>query len=86
MWLRDYHCDGLRLDAVHALRDDRAMTLLEELTIEVTELGGLLGKPLFLVAESDLNDPKLIRERSAGGYGLDRPMVRRRPPRAARDA
>jgi maltooligosyltrehalose trehalohydrolase len=70
MWLRDYHCDGLRLDAVHALRDDRALPLLEELAIEVTELGERLGKPLFLVAESDLNDPKLVRERSAGGYGV----------------
>jgi maltooligosyltrehalose trehalohydrolase len=71
MWLRDYHCDGLRLDAVHALVDERATHLLEELAVAVERLGARLRKPLFLIAESDLNDPKLIRSREAGGYGLD---------------
>ena len=60
MWLRDYHLDGLRLDAVHALVDDSATHLLEEMAQEVAALGAQLGKPLFLVAESDLNDPKVI--------------------------
>jgi maltooligosyltrehalose trehalohydrolase len=71
MWLRDYHIDGLRLDAVHALVDERATHLLEEMAVVAERLGASLRKPLFLIAESDLNDPKLVRAREAGGYGLD---------------
>jgi maltooligosyltrehalose trehalohydrolase len=70
MWLRDYHVDGLRLDAVHALRDSRAMHVLEQLAVEVESLSTHLGRPLGLIAESDLNDPRLITAREAGGYGL----------------
>ncbi|RAO16488.1 malto-oligosyltrehalose trehalohydrolase [Micromonospora noduli] len=70
MWLRDYHVDGLRLDAVHALPDSRAVPLLEELAIEVESLSTHLGRPLSLIAESDLNDPRLITPREAGGFGL----------------
>ncbi|HEX7746689.1 MAG TPA: malto-oligosyltrehalose trehalohydrolase [Micromonosporaceae bacterium] len=70
LWLRDYHADGLRLDAVHALSDHRAIHLLEELTAEVDVLSAHLGRPLSLIAESDLNDPRLITPRDAGGYGL----------------
>ncbi|MCW2572848.1 MAG: treZ [Frankiales bacterium] len=70
MWLRDYHLDGLRLDAVHALVDDRAVPLLEELSVAVDALGAHVGKPLWLVAESDLNDPRLVLPREAGGSGL----------------
>ncbi|HEY9294629.1 MAG TPA: malto-oligosyltrehalose trehalohydrolase [Microlunatus sp.] len=70
MWLGDYHVDGLRLDAVHALIDSRAVHLLEELAVEVDALSSRLGRPLTLIAESDLNDPRLITARSAGGYGL----------------
>ncbi|MGH3669791.1 MAG: malto-oligosyltrehalose trehalohydrolase [Pseudonocardiaceae bacterium] len=69
-WLRDYHVDGLRLDAVHALRDTRATHLLEELAIEVDVLATQLRRPLSLIAESDLNDPRLVTPRAAGGYGL----------------
>jgi maltooligosyltrehalose trehalohydrolase len=70
MWLRDYHVDGLRLDAVHALYDTRAVHLLEDLAIETEALSAAVGKPLPLIAESDLNDPRLITSREAGGYGL----------------
>ncbi len=70
-WLRDFHIDGLRLDAVHALIDDSATHLLEELSTEVQALAAQLGKPLWLVAESDLNDPRTIEPREAGGLGLD---------------
>ncbi|WCN84283.1 malto-oligosyltrehalose trehalohydrolase [Micromonospora sp. LH3U1] len=70
MWLRDYHVDGLRLDAVHALPDTRAVSLLEELAIEVESLSTHVGRPLSLIAESDLNDPRLITPREAGGFGL----------------
>ena len=69
-WLRDYHLDGLRLDAVHALRDTRATHVLEELADEVDTLAAHLRRPLSLIAESDLNDPRLVTARVAGGYGL----------------
>jgi maltooligosyltrehalose trehalohydrolase len=70
MWLRDYHLDGLRLDAVHALVDESATHLLEQLSVHVEGLASQLGKPLWLVAESDLNDPRLVLPREAGGLGL----------------
>ena len=70
MWLRDFHVDGLRLDAVHALHDDRATHLLEQLAVEVETLSVHLGRPLSLIAESDRNDPRTITPREAGGYGL----------------
>ena len=69
-WLRDFHVDGLRLDAVHAIEDHRALPLLEELATEVDALSARVRRPLSLIAESDLNDPKLITSREAGGYGL----------------
>ena len=71
MWLGDYHVDGLRLDAVHALQDSSATHLLEELAVEVAALSAHRGVPLTLIAESDLNDPQLITPREAGGYGLE---------------
>ncbi len=70
MFLTDYHVDGLRLDAVHALHDSRAVHILEELNIEVSARSAFLGRPLPLIAESDLNDPRLITAREGGGYGL----------------
>ncbi len=70
-WLRDFHVDGLRLDAVHALVDDRAVHVLEELAVEVDALAAAVNRPLFLVAESDLNDPRMVTPREAGGLGLD---------------
>jgi maltooligosyltrehalose trehalohydrolase len=71
MWLRDYHVDALRLDAVHAMRDSSPTHLLAELADEVAALSATVRRPLSLIAESDLNDPVMITPRSAGGYGLD---------------
>jgi maltooligosyltrehalose trehalohydrolase len=71
MWLRDYHFDGLRIDAVHAIIDTSALHLLEALSGEVRRLEGHTGRPLVLIAESDLNDPRLVRPVEIGGYGLD---------------
>jgi maltooligosyltrehalose trehalohydrolase len=70
MWLRDFHVDGLRLDAVHALKDTQPVHILEELAERVDALSAQQNRPLSLVAESDLNDPTLILPREAGGYGL----------------
>ncbi len=70
MWLREYGVDALRLDAVHALLDAGETHLLTELASEVDALAAALGRPLTLIAESDLNDPTLITPRPDGGYGL----------------
>jgi malto-oligosyltrehalose trehalohydrolase len=70
MWLRDYHLDGLRLDAVHALADVRAVHLLEQLAADVRALSASLNRNLMLIAESDANDPRLVTPSRAGGYGL----------------
>ncbi|MFF9567163.1 malto-oligosyltrehalose trehalohydrolase [Streptomyces sp. NPDC014685] len=69
-WLRDYRLDGLRLDAVHALADDRALTFLEELSAATDALAAELGRPLSLIAESDRCDPRTTTPREAGGLGL----------------
>lgn len=71
MWLRDYRIDALRLDAVHAFFDRSARHLLEEMAEEVETLGRQLGKRFGLIAESDLNDPRIVQARQLGGHGMD---------------
>jgi len=70
MWLRDFHVDALRLDAVHALADSSPTHVLAELSQATETLAGMLGRPLSLIAESDLNDPMMISRRDRGGYGM----------------
>jgi maltooligosyltrehalose trehalohydrolase len=69
-WMRDFHADGLRLDAVHALVDTTAVHILEEMASETDWLSQEVGRPLSLVAESDLNDPRMITPRDHYGLGI----------------
>jgi maltooligosyltrehalose trehalohydrolase len=71
MWLRDYRFDGLRLDAVHAIFCFEATHILEELAAEVQQQGALSDRELVLIAESDLNDPRLVQAPAQGGFGLN---------------
>ncbi len=71
MWLRDYHVDGLRIDGVHAIIDTSAIHILEEMSEEVRDLQAMSGRSMFLIAESDLNNPVVVKAREAGGYGID---------------
>lgn len=70
MWLRDYHLDGLRLDAVHAILDTSATHVLEQLAEETAALEAQVQRHFVLIAESDLNDPRLLWSRDRGGFGL----------------
>ncbi len=71
MWMRDFHMDGLRLDAVHAYADRSAIHILEQLAVETEHLESALGRRKVLIAESDANDPRLTTAREAGGFGID---------------
>ncbi len=70
-WITDFHIDALRLDAVHAIVDPSARPFLEELGARVHERAGELGRRVQVIAESDRNDARLVRERDRGGLGLD---------------
>lgn len=69
-WLRDFHVDALRLDAVHALVDDSPRHVLAQLSDEVAALATELGRPLSLIAEVDLNDPVSVTPTADGGWGM----------------
>lgn len=70
-WLRDYHIDGLRLDAVHAIVDQSPVHLVAELALATAAWEAESGRRTFLVAESHHNDPMLLTDAAAGGMGLD---------------
>ncbi|MHC5005393.1 MAG: malto-oligosyltrehalose trehalohydrolase, partial [Planctomycetota bacterium] len=70
-WTIGCHLDGLRLDAVHAIHDQSADPLLEELTREVHEAARAEGRVVRIVAESSANDPRLVRPTERGGLGMD---------------
>lgn len=70
-WFQNYHFDALRLDAIHAIYDLGAKHFLQELAEKVDALSTSVGRKLYLIAESDLNDVRVIREPSLGGHGMD---------------
>nr|WKN36196.1 malto-oligosyltrehalose trehalohydrolase [Tunicatimonas sp. TK19036] len=71
MWLKDFHLDGLRLDAIHAIKDSGANHLLASMSKAKEVLSSQTGKQYVLIGECDLNDHKFISPRERGGYGLD---------------
>lgn len=70
-WLDEFNIDALRLDAVHAIRDFSARPFIEELSAAAHELGRVRGRRVHIIAESGLNDPRVIRPPEAGGWGCD---------------
>ena len=70
MWFRDFHIDALRLDAVHAIKDNSAVHILQEISHHTELLSQQTGKPYYLIAECDLNDPRLISPVAQNGLGM----------------
>src|SRR5690606_16764235 len=69
-WCEDFHVDALRLDAIHEIRDSSPRHVLADLSDAVAALAARVGRPLSLVAESDLNDDKVVSPTTAGGFGM----------------
>ncbi len=70
-WITEFHIDALRLDAVHAILDFSARPFLQELAETVQQRAEQLNRRVYLIAESALNDTRLVRPREMGGFGLD---------------
>jgi len=70
-WVTEYHVDALRLDAIHGIYDFGAKHILQELVERVHRQGAALGRRVEVIAESDLNDPRVVRPPAMGGYGFD---------------
>ncbi len=71
MWLRDFHIDALRLDAVHAIKDFSPVHILRELKMRVNDLMKETGRTHYLIVELDLNDTRFINPVEKCGYGMD---------------
>ena len=70
-WLQEFHIDALRLDAIHGIFDASAFPFLAELSTAVNSLSADLGRKVHLIAESDLNDARVVRPTEHGGFGMD---------------
>ncbi len=70
-WLRDLRIDAFRLDAVHAIYDQSARPFLMQFASEIHRAARDLGRVAYVIAESDLNDPRVIQSADLGGFGLD---------------
>lgn len=70
-WITEFHVDGLRVDAIHGIIDSSARPFLRELTSWVHRRGRMLGRMVHVIAESDLNDPRVVRPKELGGLGFD---------------
>ena len=70
-WLEHFHLDGLRLDAIHTIYDKSAVPIWELMQNKLQVITEQTGKPFYLIAESDLNDPKVIKSPAAGGFGFN---------------
>ncbi len=70
-WISDFHIDALRLDAIHAIVDTSAVPFLEELAHDVQSLAVKLSRKVHVIAESDLNDSRVVHPRTVGGFGCD---------------
>lgn len=70
-WVLDYHLDGFRLDAIHAIQDHRPQPFLRLMAQEVRELGARLRRTVHVIAESNMNDPRVVNPARFGGLGLD---------------
>jgi maltooligosyltrehalose trehalohydrolase len=70
-WVTEYHVDALRLDAIHGIFDFSATHILKDIASAVHEQADHLNRQIVVIAESDLNDARVIDHPSVGGYGLD---------------
>ena len=70
-WIEDFHADGLRVDAIHAVHDPTARPVLEQLVTAVHDAGAAAGRKVLVIAESSDNDPRVVRPPAAGGLGFD---------------
>ena len=70
-WLENYRFDGLRLDAVHTIKDSSEVHILQEISQTVNECSQRQKRKMFVIAESDENNILLIKPRQDGGYGID---------------